>query len=206
MWSDCNSKNLSWNIFKPITSTSLAKLCFLIYVNKFNIEIQNSIPDTAKQWYRHPIYDISLTWQWDRYLYFYQLMWERTIDIEHIYVLYLWSVLYVNLGVMCPLNEKWQLLSFWFSQHFQNIISVMFLLHLGGGAKKALSSIIGMDLGPSRLPITDPTPEEFKAMKQDVDDLGIKAIIWWGQVSTETRLNIFLNLRYLRNVCDFINI
>lgn len=53
----------------------------------------------------------------------------------------------------------------------------MFLLHLGGGAKKALSSIIGMDLGPSRLPITDPTPEEFKAMKQDVDDLGIKAII-----------------------------
>ncbi|XP_067952199.1 N-acetylneuraminate lyase-like isoform X2 [Watersipora subatra] len=47
----------------------------------------------------------------------------------------------------------------------------------GGGAKKALSAIVGMDLGPSRLPIKDPTPEELDNMRKDVDRLGIKEYI-----------------------------
>lgn len=43
----------------------------------------------------------------------------------------------------------------------------------GGGGKKALSQLIGMDLGPSRLPVVDPTEEHLRKMKKEVDELKI---------------------------------
>ena len=50
-------------------------------------------------------------------------------------------------------------------------------LFVGGGAKKALSKIIGMDIGPSRLPVKDPSDEKLQAMREEVEQLGIKDFI-----------------------------
>ena len=55
--------------------------------------------------------------------------------------------------------------------------SYSFALFVGGGAKKALSKIIGMDIGPSRLPVKDPSDEELQAMREEVEQLGIKNFI-----------------------------
>ena len=52
-----------------------------------------------------------------------------------------------------------------------------FALFVGGGAKKALSKIIGMDIGPSRLPVKDPSDEKLQAMREEVEQLGIKDFI-----------------------------
>ena len=52
-----------------------------------------------------------------------------------------------------------------------------FALFVGGGAKKALSKIIGMDIGPSRLPVKDPSDEKLQAMREELEQLGIKDFI-----------------------------
>ncbi len=59
------------------------------------------------------------------------------------------------------------------AEQFRSVQLIRLLANLGYmGASKAVMTMLGVDVGPARLPNTTPTPEQVKQLRHDLEQLG----------------------------------
>ena len=62
------------------------------------------------------------------------------------------------------------------AEQFRSVQLIRLLANLGYmGASKAVMTMLGVDVGPARLPNTTPTPEQVKQLRHDLEQLGFFA-------------------------------